>query len=720
MGYLVVSLHDRSQTCLDSREKLSPGLRVLFYKKRFHKGIVIGECSSSSGIVLGKLQFGMDEERIKLSEKLSMMYGYPLVDYLSLHFPSKLDDYERLTVASLSVLSNFRKITLEDFLKDKGIKELLKMTRKGFIEVTSEFVYPRTLIGREESISIGKDISELARMNLSNEEEEIVKFVLREEIVSVSELIDRFGRKALESSLRKGLISKSVEKKHIDLREDQRRALKSIKTGINLLFGDTGSGKTEVFIEYSKGGKSLILVPEVSLIPQLHRRLIQRIPNLRVAVYHSYMTAARRVRSWIESVSGNIDVLLGTRSASFVPVRWDLIVADEEHDESYFQKDGVVYDGIEVLKSLSKIYSIPLILSSATPRIEDYYRARSGEYNLIRLSRKSKIPDVRLVDMRNEKGWFSKETLNEMKKNLDGGNGIIVFVRRKGYGRIKCLRCGYIVKCDRCDTAMTFHLETRTFKCHICGKEIKAFDRCPKCGSILKVFGIGSEKVEKILKKLFPDHNIKRADREIISSPDKLIELLDMLEKKKIDILVGTKMIAKGIDLDRVKLTVIMDVDGLMAIPDYTSRLRAFQTIHQAIGRSGRSGGGKAIVQHWGMDTEFLRYVKNSDVEGFYDDELKRRDELNYPPFSDIVHVLYSSRDERLAEEMIESVASLVKSGEVLGPSKYFISKIKGKHTYHFLVKTDRLMDTLEEIFSEIKRKDRRNWKVIPNPISLI
>ena len=206
----------------------------------------------------------------------------------------------------------------------------------------------------------------------------------------------------------------------------------------------------------------------------------------------------------------------------------------------------------------------------------------------------------------------------------------------------------------------------------------------------------------------------------MISSPDKLIEILDMLEKKKIDILVGTKMITKGIDIERVRLVVIMDIDGIMAMPDYTSRLKAFQMIYQAAGRSGRKGNGNAIVQHWGMDPELLEYVKNMDVEGFYESELKRRKELNYPPFSDLIHVLYSSRDKGLAEEMIESVASAVKSGETLGPSKFPISKIKGKYTYHFIVKTDNLEKALDEIFSEIRIRDKRNWKVLPNPPSLI
>lgn len=720
MNYLVAHLGRKDSGCFESNGILSVGSRVLVHNKGFQKGVVIGECGSPSGIILGRLLFGLDENRIKLSENLSNLYGYSISEYISLHFPRGLDDYEKLLVVSTSPLSNLDETPLNDFLAERGVRELVKMVKSGLAEVRGKFEYPKTLTERDEIVSIGMDIPEIVKLDLSREEEELVKFVLKEGAVSVAELLRNFRRRTVEWMIKKGVISKTIPKKVVKLRDDQLEALGSIKNGVNILFGDTGSGKTEVFMEYIKGKRALVLVPEVSLIPQLRRRFLQRVPGIKIGVYHSYLSKARKVKRWVEGVLGETDVLIGTRSAAFIPASWDVIVADEEHDESYFQRDGVVYDGIEVLKILSKNYRIPLILSSATPRIEDYHKAKSGEYNLIRISRKYAPPKVRLVDMRNEKGWFSEETLKEIGKKLKEGNGIMVFVRRKGYGRVRCPRCGYVVKCDRCDTAMTFHMESKTFKCHICGKEVEAFDRCPRCGATLKVFGMGSEKAERILKKLFPKAKLRRADRESISSPDRLIEILDMVEKGFVDILVGTRMIVKGIDIDRIKLAVIMDIDGLMAIPDYTARLRTFQITHQAVGRSGRVGGGSAIVQHWGMDPKLLEYVEKGDVEGFYEDELRRRKELNYPPFSDLVHVLYSSKDEELAWEMTESVAAAVKSGEVLGPSKYFISKIKGKHTYHFIVKTNDLMRTLSEIFSEINVKDRRNWKVIPNPISLI
>ena len=720
MNYLVAYLRHRDLECFESSSILRLGSRVLVYRKGLHKGVVVGECGTPIGMILGKLPFGLDKKRIRLSETLSKLYGYPISEYISLHFPSGLDDYEKLLVVPTSPLSALNEIPLNDFLTEKGARELVKMVKSGLAKVEGKFEYPRTLTEREEIVSIGMDISEIIKQDLSEEEEELIKFVLKEGTVSVAELLENFKRRTVERLMKIGIISKATMRKNITLRDDQQRALRSIKSGVNILFGDTGSGKTEVFIEYLKGKKSLVLVPEVSLIPQLRRRFLQRVPDMNIGVYHSYLSKARKMKWWIESVLGKSDILIGTRSAAFVPAIWNVIVADEEHDESYFQRDGVVYDGIEVLKILSKEYQLPLILSSATPRIEDYYKAKSGEYNFIRISRKHTPPRINIIDMRDERGWFSKETLRKIGENLKNGNGIMIFVRRKGYGRVKCPRCGYVVKCDRCDTAMTFHIDSKTFKCHICGKEVEAFDRCPRCGAMLKIFGMGSEKAERILKRLFPEAKLRRADRESISSPDRFIETLDMVEKGSVDILVGTKMIVKGIDIDRIRLVVIMDIDGLMAIPDYTARLKAFQITHQAAGRSGRASKGDVIVQHWGMDPEFLEYIKKGDVEGFYEDELKRRKELNYPPFSDIVHVLYSSRDEKLAWEMAESVASIVKTGEVLGPSKYSVSKIKGKHTYHFIVKTSDLTSTLEEIFSEISVKDRRNWKVIPNPVSLI
>ncbi len=723
MRYEVAPFLGKNLLCLESPFNLELGSRVIFYRREIEEGVIFEEgCSNPSGLILGKLQFNLDRSRLKLSQELSNTYGYSIPEYISLHFPKILSEYEELFLFPTTPLSSVTKMPLEDFLQKKGEKHLLKLVRDGLAEVRSSMRQPNILFKREESVSIGTEISEILRRELDNESMEIVEFVMKEGSVTISELLKNFRRKHVKRLLDEGILSNKFDAFKVNLREDQKKAVRSLKVGVNLLFGETGSGKTEVFLECIKDKKALVLVPEVSLIPQLYRRISKRFPKSRIGVYHSYLSKSRRIREWIDSFSGKVDILIGTRSALFVPSKWEVLVADEEHDESYYQREGIVYDGIEVLKMIARIYSIPLILSSATPRLEDYYMAKEGEYNLMKIGRSHKRPSVNVVDLRKEGrfGLLSKQVLNEIQRHLDSGHGIMIFVRRKGYGRVKCTRCGYVVKCDNCDVPMTFHLHSKTFKCHICGKEIAAFDKCPKCGAPLKVFGVGSEKVESFLRKVFPEARIERADREMIVTPDRLIELLDLLEKKKIDILVGTKMIIKGIDIPRVKLMVVVDSDGLMAMPDFTARVRTFQMIHQAVGRSGRKGGGSAFVQHWGMDERLIEFVKNGDVIGFYEDELRRRKDLNYPPFSNIIHVLYSSSNASLAESMIESVSSRIKVGEILGPSAYPIPRIKGKYTYHFLVKTQNPKETLHEILKEISVKDRRNWKVLVNPLTLL
>ncbi len=718
MKYLVSSLKIPITLHLESPFILNRGDRVFFHSgSDFGKGIVLEEGGSGKdGIVLGVLDFPLSEKRLLLCEKLASRFGGKIEEYVSLHYPSDLDYYEEILVEGVSLFEGEWK--LEEFLKERGVRELLKNVGSGFV-VKGRMKRPRVRIRREKRMALKATLSEILEADLDEREKEVIEYLMIEGSVGAGELFEKFGSVVVRL-IEKGLIGELERVEKIDLREDQKRALEEMGE-ISLVFGPTGSGKTEVYLKACEKKRCLFLAPEVVLVPQVYRRVVKRLGGS-VGIYHSYLSRARRVEEWIGAVSGKTDVLIGTRSAVFVPTSWDLIVVDEEHDESYYQREGVVYDTIEVVKMINEIEGNRVILGSATPRLEDYHRATKGKIVLLRIRRPFEKPEVELVDLRKEKKrlGIAEKVLEKMEKVLSKGMAVMFFVRRKGFGRAFCERCGYTVRCDSCDVSMTYHSDREVFKCHICGKEIEAFRICPVCGNPLRLKGTGSERIEWALKKLFPEASIARADREVVSRPDKLMDLLDDLERGYVDILVGTKMIVKGIDIPRVKLMVISDLDGLLSVPDYTARLRVFQLIVQAAGRSGRTGGGEVIVQHYGMDEELLRYVKSLDVEGFYEEELRRREKFGYPPFGDVIHVLYSASRREVAEELTREISSSIRSGEVLGPSPHPIPKIKGKYTYHFIVKTPDLKSTMEEIRRSISRFEKRGWKILPNPPSLM
>ncbi len=717
MKYRVVPLHTGSPVTLESPFPLPIGTRVAFLRRSLEKGIVLEEDGrESQGLIVGILPFQLPMTRIEFCKELSRKFGIELHDCISLHYPSELDSYEKLYLETGGMFGERLEILGSDI--DRRISSILK---SGKALLKAEILRPKVRSKGEELLGVAVKIGDILSMELSEKEMDLLEFLMMEGSASEFELSEKFGKDVVKKLISKGVISEITNVETVRLRDDQIEVLRKISGGITLLMGPTGSGKTEVYIEASRGKRVLVLVPEVSLIPQTYRRFRRRLGKIQIGVFHSYLSSARRVEEWLKAVEGEVDVLIGTRSAVFVPVEWDLMIADEEHDESYYQSKGIVYDAIEALKILSSIAKVPVILGSATPRIEDYLEAKKSRMIFSKLNTVFR-PEVETVDLRMERisGGFAERVLNEIENTLRRGKAVMIFVRRKGFGRVMCKRCGFVAKCEDCDVPLTYHVSEGVMRCHICGREYDLISTCPVCGNILSVVGSGTERVEWFLKKRFPEARIERADRDVISRPDKLIKLLDELSRGKVDIIVGTRMIVKGIDVPRVELMVIKDVDSLLSVPDFTARIRVFQLLVQAIGRSGRGGNGKAVIQHWGMDEELLEKIREGDVEGFYERELLRREEYRYPPFSSVVHVLYSASRREMAEEIIERVANSLKNGEVLGPSPYPIPKIKGKFTYHFIVKTSDLSQTISEIREEISKLDPRNWKVLPNPRSLM
>ncbi len=702
---------------VSSEQELRPGTRIFIYdKKELKRGFVLREASGSASLLFcGVVDDLVSEDRLKVLKWISERYSNSLSTVLSLSYPPGLEEYMRVIIYPTSIFSGFEEMEMEEFVEKFGKVFFLKVLTNGTGRLKVNWKIPKVLVRNEETYVLAKNLSEILHLNLSVEELRVVQRFMERGTITFSELSKEFLKKNIFSLVKKGVIKRSDQVVKIDLREDQKRVVESAKKGVNILIGQTGSGKTEVYLEMMKNKKTLYLVPEVSLIPQLVRRIRERLGKVEVGVYHSYMTPQRRIHEWLKAVHGNVDVLVGTRSAVFVPFSWNLIVVDEFHDESFYQRENVVYDGVEVVKKMSEIFKIPVILGSATPRLEEYQNESIKKFHIKRIF---PPPSVKLINLREvkRKGSFAVETLELMDKVLSRKKRVMIFVRRKGFGRVYCEDCGYVVRCKNCDVSLTHHISTKSFKCHICGYEVGAFDGCPICGGTLRSFGTGTERVEHELKRYFPEKVVERVDREILKRPDSIISVLDRFSRGEVDVLVGTKMISKGIDVRGVGLMVVVDVDGMLSIPDYSARLRTFQLLVQTVGRAGREGEGSAIIQHYGMDEVLLKYILENDLGGFYEDELERRKLFSYPPYTDIIHVLYSANSKEFAKEMVENVAGKLTIGEILGPSEYLLPRIKGKYSYHFLVKTDNVKGSLEEISYNINRLERRGWKVYVNP----
>ncbi len=713
---------------VESHIPVKLGSRVVIQNGESEKmAYVVDEGGESArGRIISVLDTVLDRERLELALWISERFLSPPGRVLDLSFPKILESYVEKFVVPNTDLVDIKPSALSEFIEEHGDEKLKGFLKKGYVRIERVFRFPRINYDPNSKVFVKVSIGDVVKKDLSEKEIDLVKRLLIEGELEVREILGDFPVSILRELEKKGIVGvgASSTSREIDLTEDQRKAMENLKAGVNLLMGPTGSGKTEVYLEFMKDKKTLYLVPEVSLIPQTLKRITARFPKYSVGVYHSYLSPSRRAWTWIATVSGKLDVLVGTRSALFVPRKWDLIIVDEEHDEGYYQREGVVYDAVESAIKLSELYSIPLILGSATPRLKHYYLARKGIHNFVVLRRRALAaePEVVFVNMREERrvGSFAKRVLDEMKSVLRNGKKIMIFVRRKGFGRIVCERCGAPLKCPKCDVNMVYHSYKRVFKCHVCGYEVPAFDTCPRCGGPLRVVGTGTERVERELKRIFPNVRIARADREVLSRPDKIVKILENLSRGKLDILVGTKMISKGIDLPGVGLMVVMDVDGGLAIPDFSSRLRVFQEIVQAVGRAGREIRGKAIVQYYDLDEGIRKGVFESGIDDFYESELRRRELFGYPPFKHVIHIVKSSSSAVGAKNELEYLASeLIRFGEeVLGPSEHPIFRVRGKYRYHLVVKTSELSITLKKI-SEVLKFVRKGCKIYVDPPGL-
>jgi len=687
----------------------------------------------------------IDKRRIEAFLKVSNEYGYTIGKLFDLSFPPRFDEYFTLFVESTNPLFELGKMKYEDFKKMSKSKDYIE---NGLVKVYRDFESQKPRPRKAEYIRLRLSPLEIAGIKLTSKQSTVINYLLMKNFALVEELLEDLQDSGIDRNVliqlkNKGVIElsefvlKESEEEYLSylisrkLTDEQKTAVQSIleskEYSKHLLFGPTGSGKTEVYLDVIKHtlnfGNVLYLVPEISLTEQTVARLRRHFPEVPIAVYHSYQTDSKRVEIWSKAVKGEINILVGPRSAFFVPLKnLELVVVDEEHDESYYNNAEPFYDTRKILAH----FPVKVIYGSATPHLETYKSAFNGRFEFHKLTKRFNVelPDVKIIDMRKEKkvtSSISQSLYEEISEMLSRDMASLIFTRRKGFSRVQCAVCGYMVKCDNCDIAMTYHSDKGILKCHMCGIEKSVPHSCPSCGS--KVFldkGTGTEKIERELKELFPSKNIGRIDAEIIDTPQKLKNALDLLREGKMEIVTGTKMITKGLDIYRIGLVGIVDVDALISYPDINAPLRTFQLLVQVIGRAGRKEKGRALIQTYDPDNPVILYASSQDVENYYEKELELRKELNYPPFADIVHIMYSNQSHEIAMETIDTVYDELSKNEeyfieILGPSEHPIFKMANKYRYQLFVKTH-CVSNVVNFMNEVKLKYPGEWIVRVNP----
>ena len=501
-----------------------------------------------------------------------------------------------------------------------------------------------------------------------------------------------------------------------------------------LIHGVTGSGKTEVYMQAMTGvlekGKSVIvLVPEISLTPQTASRFVGRFGE-RVALLHSRLSDGERYDQWHRIQKGEADIVIGPRSAVFAPVKQlGMLIIDEEHSDSYKSDNVPRYHAREVAQKRGELANCPVLLGSATPSLESFHRAKNGSYRLLSLPDRvldRKMPDVHIVDMRTEmkKGnrtIFSDVLRSAIEERLVRREQIILFLNRRGHSTyVFCRNCGYVERCENCSISLTFHFETKRLVCHHCGDKRPTHPSCPDCGSpAIRYFGLGTEAVEQEVRKAFPQARVKRFDADSTARKNAHQQILATFEQQKIDILIGTQMVSKGLDFPNVTLVGVIAADTSLNLPDFRASEQTFSLLTQVAGRSGRAElEGMVVIQTYMPEHYCIAAAQKHDYLGFYAQEVEARGALRYPPFSHVATLLLRGKDEKQVIAAAHAVQDQLQlwltdlqvsddeeaAVEILGPAPALLSKIEGKFRWHFLLRSnsvDRISQLLKHLSDE-------------------
>ena len=539
------------------------------------------------------------------------------------------------------------------------------------------------------------------------------------------------------------------------LLEEQEKAYKEIEKRLNsynsiLLHGVTSSGKTEVYFKAIKkvldeGKNVLFLAPEIALASVLTQRLAKRFGTEKTAIWHSSISEGEKFDVWQKIKNNEIRILAGARSAVFAPLKnIGLIIIDEEHESAYKQTmPAPRYDARKVAQKLAELNNCPVLSGSATPDINSYYYAKNSN-NLLEMKKRYNdypMAKVRVVDMREERfranhGIFSRQLVSAIEQNLRDKKQTIILMNRRGFSTYtQCLACGEVIQCPKCAIPLIFHSQTQTLKCHYCEHEEPLITHCPKCGSdALRNCGTGVQKVELIAQKLFPDCNIVRLDSDSMAKKNQHIQILDDFKKGKIDILIGTQMLAKGLDNPNVTLVGVINADNSFNLPDFRSCERGFQLLTQVAGRAGRGDNpGEVYFQTYNPDFFGLETAKEQNYESFYKTEIEAREDFDYPPFSQIIRIILSAKNQFRAEKCAQEIAmrlndivdkrQLTEPVAVLGPAACISERLQEFYRFQILIKNklaDKGRRFVLSFLSQVKLPEDINLTVDVDPIDIL
>ncbi len=677
----------------------------------------------------------------------------------------------------LKILSEKEEINLsylQKLVKKKNIYSTLRSLEKsGSLNILDEIEEAKAKVKKAKYVKLNKSIAEIYAFfpELESRSPKQVKIILelinkKDKSIQLAELLKKTesSQTSIESLEKKGLIKifeKEVDRRFLEefkeehvklvLTSQQKIIVDEISEKIDsgifqpyLLHGVTGSGKTQVYIELinkslSVNKPALILVPEISLTPQMTSRLYNNFGN-QVSVIHSRMSLGERYDSWRRILKGKSKVIIGARSALFAPMKnTGIIIVDEEHDASYKQFESAPkYNARDAAIILARMNNCPVLLGSATPSIESMYNAKTEKYKLLTLPERvdnAKLPKISLVNISIERkkkkmeNIFSKILIDKIEDRLKKKEGVIILQNRRGFStQIYCEDCSEIETCDNCSVPMVYHINQNILQCHYCGLTKKVPHACTNCGSLsIKYFGTGTERVEDELEFYFPGIKIKRVDSDSISRKSSLSKILFEFSKGETDILVGTQMVSKGLDFPRLTLVGVVSAETTLWLPDFRADERTFQLLTQVAGRAGRSKvEGEVIIQTQNEKHFALQKVIQNDYEGFYKKEIIDRERFDYPPFSRICLIETKDSDEDKAKgasiDFHKELLNYRKWLKISSPASAIIARLKGNYRFQILIKSLRNTDPGGKIlrqavlnsFVEFNRKSRyRDIKII-------
>lgn len=686
---------------------------------------------------------------VKKGRKVLVPFGNKTLEGFVIDIKEDMPDYELKTIISV--------IDDEDILNDELLLLGKYISTKTFSSLIKSYqtMLPVALKAKNGKKVNKKYISYIILNNLNGDfkgkQLEIVNKVKKENKVLKS-ILNNISSSALKTLLKNNILKEIVEEeyrlnensyrtyKEVTLTDKQQKVVNSVLNEKNkfspfLLHGVTGSGKTEVYIKIIEKiildkKEAIVLVPEISLTPQLTEKFKSKFGSI-VAVLHSALSDGEKYDEWRKISKKEVSIVIGARSAIFAPFEnLGIIIIDEEHSDTYKQENIPKYNAIDVALFRAKYHTCPILLGSATPSIESYTRSKLGIYKLLELKERvgAKLPQVTLVDMREQikKGnkLFSDILIQKLNDNISNDKQSIILLNRRGYSTtISCHNCGYKITCPKCDIPLTYHKKGNYLLCHYCGFKTYKSSICPNCeGKDINEFGIGTEKLEEELNKI-NNASIVRMDVDTTSRKGSHKKIIDDFKNKKYNILVGTQMIAKGLDFEDVTLVGVINADSSLNVPDFRSAERTFDLLSQVSGRAGRGeANGEVIIQGFNNDHYSILAASMHDYKTFYNKEMKIRKQLNYPPYYNLCLIKTKCLNEDLLYEENEKIVTYLRehlsSSIVLGPSPCMIPKVNNVYYAQIIIKykkLDNIIDVLKFISKRYINK-KVNLEIDINP----